>query len=101
MIRGGSSGGYVVLNAISGGPTDAKESFKFAAATSLAGISDLEKMDKTHKFQSHYLAKLLGGTFKEVPEVYYARSPIFRADRITTPVLVCLLVFSKFSGLLN
>lgn len=100
VIRGGSSGGYVVLNAISGGPTDTPGfplTFKFAAAGSFAGISDLVKLEVTHKFESHFMRKLLGGSSKEVPEVYHSRSPIHRADRITTPVLVCFFSVLRFN----
>ncbi|KZT67503.1 alpha/beta-hydrolase [Daedalea quercina L-15889] len=83
VIRGGSAGGFTTLATICFKP-DA-----FAAATSLFGIADLRSLAKeTHKFESHYLEKLVGGTLEEVPEVYKKRSPIFHADKIKTPLLV-------------
>lgn len=83
-IRGGSSGGFTVL-AVACAYPDA-----FAAATSLYGISDLKKLDEfTHKFESHYCERLLGGTYAAVPEVYKERSPINNADKIKAPLLVC------------
>lgn len=83
-IRGGSSGGYTALAALCSFP-DA-----FAAGASLYGISDLKKLDDfTHKFESHYLEKLLGGTSEAVPQVYYDRSPVNQADKIKAPLLVC------------
>lgn len=89
VIRGGSAGGYTTLAIICFKP-DA-----FAAATSLFGIADLRSLTKeTHKFESHYAEKLIGGTLEEIPEVYEARSPIFHADKITTPLLVsCQCLF--------
>ena len=83
VIRGGSAGGYTTLAIICFKP-DA-----FAAATSLFGIADLRSLAKeTHKFESHYLEKLMGGTLEEIPDVYEARSPVFHADKIKTPLLV-------------
>lgn len=85
FIRGGSSGGYTTLAAICNAPD------VFAGATSLYGISDLAKLvEDTHKFESKYMDKLLGGTIKEIPEVYRERSPVFHADKIKTPLLVSI-----------
>ncbi|KAF7798100.1 hypothetical protein EIP86_009315 [Pleurotus ostreatoroseus] len=82
-IRGGSSGGFTVLAAACAYP-DA-----FAAAVSNYGISDLFKLcEFTHKFESHYMEKLLGGTPDQIPEVYKERSPVFNADKIRTPLLI-------------
>lgn len=96
VIRGRSSGGYVVLNAISGGPPGALDSdpesfaFAFAASMSHCGISELGKMEEdTHKFESQYFRKLMGGTNAQIPDVYRERSPLYRAERIATPLLVC------------
>jgi len=83
VIRGGSAGGFTTLAIICFKPD------VFAAATSLFGIADLRSLAKeTHKFESHYMEKLMGGTLEEVPEVYEGRSPIFHADKIKTPLLV-------------
>lgn len=85
IIRGGSSGGFTVLAALS----TAADVTTFAAATSLYGISDLNKLAEfTHKFESQYMYNLLGGKPDEVPDVYHARSPIHHADNIVSPLLV-------------
>jgi dipeptidyl aminopeptidase/acylaminoacyl peptidase len=89
FIRGGSSGGYTVLAAISNPPSDTPPDFKWTGATSLYGISDLRRLSEdTHKFESKYLNGLIGGSYEEVPEVYKERSPISHVDRIDTPLLV-------------
>ena len=85
FIRGGSAGGYTVLAALS----IASDVKVFAGATSLYGVSDLAKMfESTHKFESKYLAGLVGGTPEEVPDLFKARSPIYHADNIVSPLLV-------------
>lgn len=85
VIRGGSAGGFTVLAALS----IASNVEVFAAATSFFGVGDLQKLyEFTHKFESKYLAKLVGGTPKEVPEIYKARSPIHHADNIVSPLLI-------------
>ena len=90
FIRGGSAGGYTVLAALS----IASDVKVFAAATSLYGVSDLRKLyEFTHKFESKYLAKLVGGNPDEVPDVYKARSPIYHVDNIVSPLLVSDKVF--------
>ena len=92
FIRGGSSGGYTVLVAISNPPPDTPPEFKWAGATSLYGISDLRRLEEdTHKFESKYLNGLIGGSYEEVPEVYEERSPISHVDGINTPLLVSLV----------
>ena len=76
---------------ISNPPLDTPPEFKWTGATSLYGISDLRKLgEDTHKFESRYLDGLIGGSYKEVPEVYEERSPISHADKIDTPLLVSL-----------
>lgn len=91
VIRGGSAGGFTVLAALSIG----SDLNAFAAGTSLYGISDLEKLAEfTHKFESHYLYKLVGGTITEVPDVYIARSPVHHAESIASPLLVGFASFS-------
>ncbi|KAJ6510522.1 Alpha/Beta hydrolase protein [Mycena sanguinolenta] len=84
-IRGGSSGGYTALGAVSMG----SDLTTFAAATSCYGISDLRLlMDDTHKFESGYGHRLMGGTYAEIPEVYKDRSPVTHADSIVSPLLI-------------
>jgi len=83
FIRGGSAGGFTTLAAICTDPD------VFAGATSLYGISDLRTLVKdTHKFESKYMDKLLGGTIEQIPKVYEDRSPITHADKIKTPLLI-------------
>jgi hypothetical protein len=61
----------------------------FAGGTSSYGVSDLALLaEDTHKFESQYLFKLIGGTPKEIPDVYAARSPVKQADNIRSPLLV-------------
>ncbi|KAG5634964.1 hypothetical protein H0H81_000200 [Sphagnurus paluster] len=85
VIRGGSAGGYTTLCALACAP----DVTAFAAGTSMYGISNLEPLLKhTHKFESHYVDKLIGGTFAEIPEVYKDRSPLTHADRIVSPLLL-------------
>ena len=82
-ITGGSAGGYTVLQALCDAPD------VFAAGASSYGISNLFKLAEfTHKFESQYMFKLVGGTPEDVPEVYKARSPVFHADKIKSPLLV-------------
>ncbi|KAI8996684.1 alpha/beta-hydrolase [Trametes punicea] len=82
-ITGRSSGGYTVLMALCSYPDT------FAAGTSSFGISDLITLGQfTHKFESQYLFKLVGGTPAEVPEAYKERSPVNKADQIKAPLLV-------------
>ena len=89
FIRGGSSGGYTVLVAISNTPSNIPPEFKWTGAASLYGISDLKRLEEdTHKFESKYLNGLIGGSYEEVPEVYTERSPISHVDKISTPLLV-------------
>lgn len=87
VIRGGSSGGYAVLCALSFGP---EHKTFYAAGTSLYGISNLRLLTQfTHKFELMYMIKLMGGTIEEIPVVYdQQRSPIWHADQITKPLLV-------------
>lgn len=83
VITGGSAGGFTVLAALCAYPT------AFAAGTASYGVSDLRKLaEDTHKFESRYLEKLVGGTPEEVPEIYRERSPVFNAAKIKSPLLV-------------
>ncbi|KAG8860200.1 hypothetical protein FRB91_004593 [Serendipita sp. 411] len=84
-IRGGSAGGYTVLMTLCTPET----ANVFAAGTSSYGVSDLAMLaNDTHKFESQYLFKLVGGTPEEVPEIYAARSPVKHADEIRSPLLI-------------
>ncbi|GAA5821606.1 hypothetical protein JCM11251_000931 [Rhodosporidiobolus azoricus] len=81
-ITGGSAGGFTVLAALC-------DSKVFTAGTSSYGVSDLKLLaDDTHKFESQYLFKLLGGTPDEVPQNYHDRSPINKSSQISAPLLL-------------
>ncbi|KAI5114540.1 hypothetical protein M0805_006556, partial [Coniferiporia weirii] len=83
LVTGGSAGGYTVLQAL------CAASDAFAAGTSSYGISNLFALaEDTHKFESRYGEKLLGGTAVEIPEVYRERSPVFHAERVKAPLLI-------------
>jgi len=85
VIRGGSAGGFTVLASLS----VSSDVTLFAAGTSSYGISDLRMLaEETHKFESQYLHKLIGGTFAEISDVYRERSPVFHADKIVAPLLI-------------
>ncbi|MGD2104430.1 MAG: S9 family peptidase [Anaerolineae bacterium] len=80
LISGGSAGGYTTLRALT-------TSDDFAAGASYYGVSDLEALTKeTHKFESHYLDRLIG-PYPEREDLYRERSPVYQADRITCPVI--------------
>ncbi len=80
-IVGGSAGGYTVLAALT------FQNF-FKAGVSYYGVSDLEALVKdTHKFEAHYLDKLIGKYPEDLP-LYKERSPIHHIDRINTPLLL-------------
>jgi dipeptidyl aminopeptidase/acylaminoacyl peptidase len=81
-IHGGSAGGYTTLCALAFHP-DA-----FGAGASYYGVADAATLARdTHKFESHYLDRLIG-PWPEAEELYRERSPIHFADRIRAPVLL-------------
>lgn len=80
FIRGGSAGGYTVLQALVNHDV-------FAAGSCHYGISDLEALVReTHKFESHY-DRFLIGPYPERRDLFLERSPIYSADRIRKPVV--------------
>jgi dipeptidyl aminopeptidase/acylaminoacyl peptidase len=80
LIRGGSAGGYTVLQALT-------DHDAFAAAACHYGISDLEALVRdTHKFESHY-DRFLVGPYPERRDLFIARSPIHHVTRIRKPVI--------------
>ncbi|KAL5522268.1 hypothetical protein ACEPAF_2125 [Sanghuangporus sanghuang] len=84
LITGGSAGGYTVLQSLCTG-----RSSTYAAGTSSYGVSNLFTLvEDTHKFESKYMDKLLGGTARDISYVYRARSPVFHAEQITVPLLL-------------
>lgn len=85
-IRGGSAGGYTVLQALATRPK------VFAAGCSLYGVGNMQDLaSKTHKFESHYLFDLLfprGASEEERQRVYRERSPCYHAERIERPLVL-------------
>jgi dipeptidyl aminopeptidase/acylaminoacyl peptidase len=80
-IRGGSAGGYTTLCALAFHDL-------FACGASHYGVGDLEALARhTHKFESHYLDRLVA-PYPERVEVYRQRSPIYFVDRINAPLIV-------------
>ncbi|MEE8387739.1 MAG: S9 family peptidase [Acidiferrobacterales bacterium] len=80
IIRGSSAGGYTTLCALTFTDT-------FSAGASLYGIGDLEALVRdTHKFESHYLDRLVG-PFPGSRQTYRDRSPLFHADKLSCPVI--------------
>lgn len=80
VIKGGSSGGYTVLQALVDYPGF------FKAGICLYGISNQFTIAaETHKFEAHYNDSLLG-PLPEATDIYRQRSPIFHADRIQDPI---------------
>ncbi|TVY36055.1 Acylamino-acid-releasing enzyme [Lachnellula occidentalis] len=82
--KGGSAGGYTVLQGLIMYPA------VFTAGCVLYGVTDLKMLAKdTHKFEGHYLFALLfpEDTAEEIKEkIYYDRSPVNHVDKITRPV---------------
>jgi dipeptidyl aminopeptidase/acylaminoacyl peptidase len=75
-IKGGSSGGLTVLNALIRHPG------VFRAGISNFGVTDLEAIARsTHKFEERYLDRLVG-ILPDSREVYKARSPVHHAHLI-------------------
>jgi dipeptidyl aminopeptidase/acylaminoacyl peptidase len=81
VIRGGSSGGYATLCALTFHQV-------FSAGASYYGIADLEMLAKdTHKFESHYMESLIG-PYPQRRDLYEARSPIHFTDRLSKPLII-------------
>jgi len=81
IIKGGSAGGYTTLAALT---------FLnlFKAGASYYGISDLEALAiHTHKFESHYLERLVG-PYPERKDIYFERSPINFINKISCPIIL-------------
>jgi dipeptidyl aminopeptidase/acylaminoacyl peptidase len=78
-IRGKSAGGFTALCALC--------RRCFHGAVSVNGISDLEALLDTHKFESGYLTWLIG-PYPETTERYRSRSPLYRVSEIAAPVLL-------------
>jgi dipeptidyl aminopeptidase/acylaminoacyl peptidase len=82
VIKGGSAGGYTVLNVLIQYP------HFFKAGLCSYGVSNLFTLEMdTHKFEAHYNASLVG-TLPEASARFHAWSPVFHADKIKDPVAV-------------
>lgn len=82
-IRGLSAGGFTALASLCRHPE------AFAAGCSGYGIADLKALARdTHKYESHFMFGLMGGTPDEIPHVYKGRSPLYNAEHIKAPLLV-------------
>ncbi len=80
VIKGGSAGGYTLLNALVHYPGF------FKAGLCSYGVSNLFLFDEdTHKFEVHYNDQLVG-TLPEAEEKFRAWSPLFHADKIRDAV---------------
>jgi dipeptidyl aminopeptidase/acylaminoacyl peptidase len=80
FIRGGSAGGYTVLQALANHKV-------FAAGSCHYGVSDIEALTRdTHKFESHY-PRFLIGPYPECRDLFVARSPIHYVEKIKQPVI--------------
>jgi dipeptidyl aminopeptidase/acylaminoacyl peptidase len=82
VIKGGSAGGYTVLNALIHHPG------LFKAGICSYGVSNLFTLAMdTHKFEERYTDSLVG-PLPEAAEKYHAWSPVFHADQIRDAVIV-------------
>jgi dipeptidyl aminopeptidase/acylaminoacyl peptidase len=82
VIKGGSAGGYTVLNALVRFPG------LFKAGLCSYGVSNLFTLAMdTHKFEERYTDSLVG-PLPEAAEKYRAWSPLFHAEKIKDPVAI-------------
>jgi len=81
LIRGGSAGGFTVLNAL-------VHSKKFAAGATYYGVADVTALAAdTHDFESRYLDSMIG-RFPEDIDLYIERSPLTHAENLTSPLII-------------
>lgn len=81
LIRGGSAGGYAVLNGL-------VHSKVFAAGANYYGVAELTMLAQdTHDFESRYLDSLIG-PYPERKDLYLERSPLTYADNLTSPLII-------------
>ncbi len=80
IIKGGSAGGYTLLNALVHYPGF------FKAGVCSYGVSNLFLFEEeTHKFEAHYNHQLVG-SLPEAEEKFRAWSPLFHANQIRDAV---------------
>ena len=81
LIRGGSAGGYAVLNGM-------VHSKVFAAGANYYGVAELTMLAQdTHDFESRYLDSLIG-EYPAEKDLYIERSPLTYADNLTSPLII-------------
>jgi dipeptidyl aminopeptidase/acylaminoacyl peptidase len=81
VIRGGSAGGYAVLNGL-------VHSKVFAAGANYYGVAELTMLAQdTHDFESRYLDSLIG-PYPQQKALYLERSPLTYADNLTSPLII-------------
>jgi len=81
VIRGGSAGGFTVLNAL-------VNSKRFAAGASYYGVADCTTLaTDTHDFESRYLDTMIGA-FPAEKDLYIARSPITHVNQLSSPLVL-------------
>lgn len=82
VIKGGSAGGYTVLNALIRFPGF------FKAGLCSYGVANLFLLDMdTHKFEAHYNKKLVG-SLPQAAQKYHDWSPAFHAEKIRDAIAV-------------
>jgi len=81
LIRGGSAGGFTTLASLA-------FTKSYRAGACYYGISDLRTWARdTHKFESHYLNKMIG-PYPAERELYLKRSPARFTRRISVPLII-------------
>jgi len=81
VIRGGSAGGFTVLNAL-------VHSKSFAAGASYYGVADCATLaTDTHDFESRYLDTMIGA-YPAEKDLYIARSPITHVNQLSSPLIL-------------
>lgn len=81
VIRGGSAGGFTVLNAL-------VLSKSFAAGASYYGVADCSTLaTDTHDFESRYLDTMIGA-YPAEKDLYMARSPITHVNQLSSPLIL-------------
>lgn len=82
VVKGGSAGGYTVLNVLIRHPG------LFKAGICLYGVTNLFTLaTDTHKFEERYLDSLVG-PLPDAAARYREWSPIFQADRLRDPIAI-------------
>ncbi len=83
VVSGGSAGGYTVQRLLTFYPE------LFSTGASHFGIGNLVTLQKlTHKYESHYLEQLIGGTLETNLREYEDRSPINHLSKLKSPMII-------------